>query len=657
MAGKGRPKRSNPQAERKIFRAELSNCLVCGEPLTSVGNVAHSAKTVQTFEGEFHVVAYSRLCDNPQCDKCGHHYHAVGHLRVALPYETYGLDIVAFIGWQRDRGQRRFSEITLMLNHEGIVINERSVGRLYRLYQALLKGCWKKVQERLEQAEQEYGGLILAADGLQPDGCGGTLYVLYEVLSGTPVHAMWIEVADTVHLTDWLRPCPLADFKVLATMSDHEEALVKALTTVYSEAPHQLCQEHFISRLSEPIHEADQKLQATLQEQLRNLPKPPKLTVDESAESVAAESMLHQSGLTEEHDGVQIAEETQMSALPSKTEPQSEDTTEKQSHRPEPLLKNLLFPRTPLQPIDPELGIPVSLESVLWNHYYRYYRTAVQDALHRSRRKPFQTGGLDGYDQLAKILTHLEQRNQVYGTDLFLDSLTTRVQQAIETARTQAEDVRQARTFLQQVEHFLAHAPRPAFPNQARDSEQEFDGGKPEPAVQTENSGRAWVEQKLRQMFNQFAQQSDLGPTGQRLCRKWHKMSQTWLPGILHCYEIPALPRSNLELEAVYGTLRSNQRRISGRKETSPLRLFGAGEAMALIIDTEEELLEWCQIAAEDKETYQSQRRLQEEREERQRWLRRLHRDPDKAMTQVDEQFYAVLKELGLTPVMKLTDT
>lgn len=60
---------------------------------------------------------------------------------------------------------------------------------------------------------------------------------------------------------------------------------------------------------------------------------------------------------------------------------------------------------------------------------------------------------------------------------------------------------------------------------------------------------------------------------------------------------------------------------------------------------------------AEDKETYQSQRRLQEEREERQRWLRRLHRDPDKAMTQVDEQFYAVLKELGLAPVMKLTDT
>jgi hypothetical protein len=293
MAQRGRPKRSNPQAERKIFRAELSACPACGEPLTSVGNSAHSIKTVQTFEGEFHVVAYSRLCGNPTCAKQGTHYHAVGHLRVALPSETYGLDIVAFIGWQRDREQRRFSEIKRKLNEKGIAINERSVGRLYRLYQALIKGGWKKVQERLAQAEQRHGGLILAADGLKPDGCGGTLYVLYEVLSGTPVSAMWLEQADAAHLTTWLRQCPVTDFKVLATMSDHEDALVIALQTVWSEAPHQLCQEHFISRLSEPIHQEDQKLQGTLQEQLRDLPSLPKLMAEESSEHLVAEVAQH----------------------------------------------------------------------------------------------------------------------------------------------------------------------------------------------------------------------------------------------------------------------------------------------------------------------------------------------------------------------------
>ena len=286
MAKRGRPQRSNPQAERKIFTAELAGCPTCSKPLTSVGNSAHSIKTVQTFEGEFHVVAYSRLCSCPECQKYGHHYHAVGHLHVALPGETYGLDVVAFIGWQRDREHRRFSEIRGLLNDKGIDINERSVGRLYRLYQALIKGRWKRARERLAQAEGEHGGLILASDGLQPDGCGGTLYVLYEVLSGTPVSAMWLETADAIHLTAWLQQAPVADFKVLATMSDHEDALVMALTTVWPDASHQLCQEHFISRLSEPIHDADQELQASLQAELRDLPKLPKQSSEVKTEAV-----------------------------------------------------------------------------------------------------------------------------------------------------------------------------------------------------------------------------------------------------------------------------------------------------------------------------------------------------------------------------------
>ena len=107
---------------------------------------------------------------------------------------------------------------------------------------------------------------------MKPDGCGGTLYILYEVLGGTPVTAMWQEVADNVHLTAWLTNSEAVNFNVLATMSDHEEALTIALTSVWSDSKHQLCQEHFISGLSKPIHEADQRLQASLKSHLQKLP-------------------------------------------------------------------------------------------------------------------------------------------------------------------------------------------------------------------------------------------------------------------------------------------------------------------------------------------------------------------------------------------------
>jgi hypothetical protein len=322
------------------------------------------------------------------------------------------------------------------------------------------------------------------------------------------------------------------------------------------------------------------------------------------------------------------------------------------------LLKHLLFPQRPLQPIDPHNGRPVSLEAVLWHHYYRYYRLAIQDALHRSRRKPFQLGGLAGYDQLVGLLSHLEKRQPHYGSDAYLSALETRLRSAVEVAQSQAEQVRQARRFLQQVEHYLAHTPRPTLAAQQKEALPAGQKTGSEMSGQQQPVTPQQVQQKLSQMFDQFAQQPDVGRTGQRLYRKWQSASQTWLPGILHCYQIAGLPRSNLALEAVYGTLRENQRRVSGRKETSPLRLFGAGEALALIIETEQELLEWCQTVAEDQDTYRTQRRLQEESEEqRQRWRYRLHRDPDKAMTRVDEQFYAVLKDRELMPVLKQTDT
>ncbi|MCG6138597.1 MAG: hypothetical protein MET45_28950 [Nostoc sp. LLA-1] len=65
-------------------------------------------------------------------------------------------------------------------------INERNVGKLYRQFLALLGGTIAHTQDKLAATAIEHGGLIWAIDALQPEGHGTLLYVLYEVLSGTP---------------------------------------------------------------------------------------------------------------------------------------------------------------------------------------------------------------------------------------------------------------------------------------------------------------------------------------------------------------------------------------------------------------------------------------------------------------------------------------
>ena len=208
-------------------------------------------------------------------------------------------------------------------------------------------------------------------------------------------------------------------------------------------------------------------------------------------------------------------------------------------------------------------------------HYYGYYRRAIRDVLHRASRKPFQCGGLEGYDQLVGISQYLSKRRVQSGPDPYLDQLQHRVQRALKTTISQAEGVRQSRTFLTQVEHYLAEVPLPS---------QEQDAQKTGALVSDSKA----IQQELEKMFSDFGGQPDAYPLARRLIRKWRSMSKTWLPGILHCYDIPGLPRSNLDLESVFGVLRRSQRRISGRKETTPLRTFGPGEMMLLSLDDTE---------------------------------------------------------------------
>ena len=300
MAVGRRPKRSNPNAERLTFICELEQCPKCGERLSSVGSTAHSDKTVQTLAGELYVVAYSRICRTPECDAYGTHFHAGGHLRVSPPYSTYGLDVIAFVGIQREREHKQFTEIEELLNQRGVQVNDSSVGRLYRLFLALVEGTWPKRRERLAAAAEEHGGLILMADGLSPDGAGPQLYVLWEVFSGTPISGMLIDQADERHLTDWLSECRnlIDGLPVLALLSDKENALVSALRAVWSTAVHQLCQMHFMQNLSGPMHRADQTLRGTLRDRLSSLPAVPEVEPEEAAARI--EQLVSTRAATEE---------------------------------------------------------------------------------------------------------------------------------------------------------------------------------------------------------------------------------------------------------------------------------------------------------------------------------------------------------------------
>ena len=211
------------------------------------------------------------------CSHYGHHYHASGVLRISLPYSTYGLDVLAFIGWQHEHEHKQLVEIQEMLNQGGTEVCERNVGRLYRQFLALLGWINERVERRLDETAEKHGGVMWGIDALQPEGHGTLLYVLYEVLSGTPVAAAQLDHPTADDLVEWLKP-----YQVLATLSDGEKAIIAALETCWPDAPRQRCQEHYLGNVAEPVLKVDGKLQQWMWNDLEGLPAVPSEPVEDS---------------------------------------------------------------------------------------------------------------------------------------------------------------------------------------------------------------------------------------------------------------------------------------------------------------------------------------------------------------------------------------
>jgi hypothetical protein len=225
--------------------------------------------------------------------------------------------------------------------------------------------------------------------------------------------------------------------------------------------------------------------------------------------------------------------------------------------------------------------------------------------VNRKSRKPFYWGGLKGYEQLEAIAEALAEMPRNDPETNYLQRLKMQVDRVVETYRVNAEDLKEAHTWLRKLADCLRYPPSDSEPESFLTSAQ--------------------VNEEMEKLLQSFQPDLKRRPAQAALHRAWHR---TWLEygsDLLHCYDIPGLPPDNLMLESVFGRLRRHQRRVSGRKSTRELRDFGQYQVLFLA-ESEAELLE--QIRQVPLETYHENRRRLERAEAPRRLLHRLHRNP-----------------------------
>lgn len=145
-----RPQRKNAEAKRQIFISDLKYCAHCGAELKSRPNW-HTRKNIQTMKGPLFIAGKAKECVNETCSYVGTRYYASQVLMYSLPFSTYGLDVLAYIGWRHEHEQRQLVEIQRELNQCGVEINERNVGKLYRQYLALVGATNEAVGKMLDE--------------------------------------------------------------------------------------------------------------------------------------------------------------------------------------------------------------------------------------------------------------------------------------------------------------------------------------------------------------------------------------------------------------------------------------------------------------------------------------------------------------------------
>jgi len=189
--------------------------------------------------------------------------------RLALPGSTYGYDVLVRIAWWRQEYHATYREIHAELASQ-IRISESHVGYLYQqVYLPLLACHERQHRDHLAQVAKAQGGLLIALDGLAPQGGEPQIWFIRELTSGLTLRSGWLAQQDQPTFEAFLKPLKSLEWPILAVLSDKQKGLVPAVATVLPQSRHQFCQAHYLRNLAEPLAEADTAFKIALRQSVR----------------------------------------------------------------------------------------------------------------------------------------------------------------------------------------------------------------------------------------------------------------------------------------------------------------------------------------------------------------------------------------------------
>jgi Transposase, Mutator family len=399
-----------------VYACEQADCPQCHGPLVDA-NYLNGRKTIQTMSGVLNIAYRPKFCARSRCAAAPLALPSAGWQRLAPKGCTYGYDVIAALGWQRQHGQLPFAALHARLQST-VRLSETHVRCLYHETYLPLLACHERQHlSELQALAQSSGGLLLGLDGLAPEGGEPQLWIVRELHTGWTLRSGWLASQEEATFAAFLQPIADLGLPVLATLSDKQAALRLALEHVFPQARHAYCQVHYLQNAARPVAAADEQMKIQLRQTVR----------------AEVGELLHPK--TPENAGVL----TSTGLLPSPA---------------------------PVAPVAPASG--VLSERVRAVQAAAERETIVQDLLQRVQylltlkaRPPFRLAGIEMVEQLQQVVRCLNQllRQQ---PEPRLNQLRAGLQRALQGVHADYRELHQAADWLAQLADVLDPDGQPA---------------------------------------------------------------------------------------------------------------------------------------------------------------------------------------------------
>ncbi len=116
------------------------------------------------------------------------------------------------------------------------------------------------------------------------------------------------------------------------------------------------------------------------------------------------------------------------------------------------------------------------------------------------------------------------------------------------------------------------------------------------------------------------------------------KVTRSYRSGLFHCYAVPGLPRTNNDLEQLFGSQRYHERRATGRKTASPAAVLRGEVRLIAATTTRLHPPTPSELGRVNAEQWRELRQRLEHRRHARTLRTRFRRNPDKYLAELEQK-------------------